>query len=95
LVETAKAQHPGRPIALVMGGFHLLHARRSDTEKIVQAFRRLEVERVAPSHCTGDIARSQFRKEYGQDFIEAGVGMVLNFVTNSGSLSRDGNAVRD
>jgi 7,8-dihydropterin-6-yl-methyl-4-(beta-D-ribofuranosyl)aminobenzene 5'-phosphate synthase len=78
-----------------MGGFHLLHARRSETEKIVQAFRRLEVRRVAPSHCTGDIARSQLRKEYGQDFIEAGVGMVLSFATNGGDLYRNGSAGRD
>ena len=97
MVETAKAQHPGRPIALVMGGFHLLHARKSETERIVQAFRRLGVKRVAPSHCTGDVARSQLRKDYGRDFIEAGVGMVLSFATNdpTGTMQRrtahDGN----
>lgn len=79
IVEAAHAQRPGRPIALVMGGFHLMSAGAGEVAAIIQAFRRLGVEKVAPSHCTGDAARSQFREAYGSHFIEGGAGLVLSF----------------
>jgi len=79
IVETAHAQLPGRPIALVMGGFHLLSASTGEFRNITKAFRRLGVKKVAPSHCTGDAARSYFRKAYGSDFIEGGAGLALSF----------------
>ncbi len=77
IVEAAHAQRPDRPIALVMGGFHLLSAGRSKVMRIIQAFRRLDVKRVAPSHCTGDAARRQFQKAYGDDYIAGGLGHII------------------
>lgn len=79
IVEAAKAQHPGRPVALVMGGFHLRSASRTEVENIALSLRRLGVRKVAPSHCTGDAARRQLRQIYGPDFIEAGTGKTLRF----------------
>lgn len=79
IVEAAQEQHPNRPIALVMGGFHLLSAGKSEVRRIVQALRHLGVKRVAPSHCTGDAARRQFQEVYGENYIAGGAGnhMVL------------------
>lgn len=79
IIEAAKAQHPGRPVALVMGGFHLRSASEPELENITQSFRRLGVKKVAPSHCTGDAAHRHFRQIYGPDFIDAGAGKVLRF----------------
>jgi 7,8-dihydropterin-6-yl-methyl-4-(beta-D-ribofuranosyl)aminobenzene 5'-phosphate synthase len=79
VVKEAHDQRLGQPIALVMGGFHLLSADAADVAGIIDSFRRLGVKKVAPSHCTGDAARSQFRKAYGPDFIEGGAGMILSF----------------
>jgi 7,8-dihydropterin-6-yl-methyl-4-(beta-D-ribofuranosyl)aminobenzene 5'-phosphate synthase len=47
--------------------------------KIVQSLRKLGVRRVAPSHCTGDPARRQFKEAYGADYVEGGAGMILKF----------------
>jgi len=77
IVKAAHEQRPNRPIALVMGGFHLLSAGRSEVSRIIQAFRRLGVKRVAPSHCTGDAARRQFQKAYGDDYIAGGLGRII------------------
>jgi 7,8-dihydropterin-6-yl-methyl-4-(beta-D-ribofuranosyl)aminobenzene 5'-phosphate synthase len=77
LVEAAHAQRPKRPIALVMGGFHLLSASTSDVARIIEAFRQLGVKKVAPSHCTGDAARRQFQAAYGDNFISGGAGNVI------------------
>jgi 7,8-dihydropterin-6-yl-methyl-4-(beta-D-ribofuranosyl)aminobenzene 5'-phosphate synthase len=79
VVETARALRPEVDIALVMGGFHLLSASAERIDAIVRDFRRLGVKRVAPSHCTGDLARDRFRAAYGSDYVDGGAGLVLRF----------------
>ena len=44
---------------------------------IVEDFRQLGVRKVAPCHCSGDVARRLFEETYGEDFIPAGVGSRL------------------
>ena len=60
-----------KDIYLVLGGFH--HPPIS----CIKEFRELKVEKVAPSHCTGDLIREVFRNEYKENFIEYGVGKVI------------------
>lgn len=67
----------GEKVHLVMGGFHLSGKSIQELEGIVDDFRRLEVEKVAPCHCTGDQAIRMFAETYGDDFIAAGVGKVI------------------
>jgi len=50
---------------------------RREIKDIIADFRGLGVQKVAPCHCTGDRAMAMFAAEYGEDFIEAGVGRVL------------------
>lgn len=45
---------------------------------VLDEFRRLGVERVAPCHCTGGSAIEMFATEYGEGFIRAGVGLVIS-----------------
>jgi 7,8-dihydropterin-6-yl-methyl-4-(beta-D-ribofuranosyl)aminobenzene 5'-phosphate synthase len=80
IVQKVRALMPNPDIALVMGGFHLMSASLGEIGKIVQSLRKLGVRRVAPSHCTGDPARHQFKEAYGADYIEGGAGMILKFV---------------
>ena len=71
IVERAKELMKRDKVYLVLGGFH--HPPLS----CVKEFRELEVEKVAPSHCTGDLVREAFREEYKEDFIEYGVGKII------------------
>jgi 7,8-dihydropterin-6-yl-methyl-4-(beta-D-ribofuranosyl)aminobenzene 5'-phosphate synthase len=64
----------GDEIYLVVGGFHLGKASRQHVKRIVAEFRRMGVEQIAPSHCTGDGARDLFRGAYGEDYHTVGVG---------------------
>lgn len=64
-------------VHLVTGGFHLLQTPAEQVTAIIAEFRRLGVEYAAPSHCTGDAAIGMFRDEYGDHFIESGVGRVF------------------
>jgi 7,8-dihydropterin-6-yl-methyl-4-(beta-D-ribofuranosyl)aminobenzene 5'-phosphate synthase len=71
----ARAREVGRgEIALVVGGFHLGGASQGRIEEIIDEFRRLGVQQVAPCHCTGDQARELFRKVYGENYHACGVG---------------------
>jgi len=68
----------GNGIYLAIGGFHLSVVNGRKIGDIIAEFRRLGVQKVAPCHCTGRRAMEMFAAEYGEDFIEAGVGLVLD-----------------
>jgi len=76
IVEKAKEMFD-EPVYLVMGGFHLGDKSDRQLKVIITAFRDLGVQKVAPCHCTGDKAITRFKAEYGEDFIQAGVGSVI------------------
>jgi 7,8-dihydropterin-6-yl-methyl-4-(beta-D-ribofuranosyl)aminobenzene 5'-phosphate synthase len=68
----------GEEILMVLGGFHLGAESKERLKEIVSNFRKLNVEYVAPCHCTGKNAEQLFRGEYGGKFIRAGAGRVIN-----------------
>jgi 7,8-dihydropterin-6-yl-methyl-4-(beta-D-ribofuranosyl)aminobenzene 5'-phosphate synthase len=76
IVEQARVMF-AEPVRLVLGGFHLGSKSKAEIGAILRDFRRLGVEQVAPCHCTGERAIAMFAAEYGEDFIQAGVGRVL------------------
>jgi 7,8-dihydropterin-6-yl-methyl-4-(beta-D-ribofuranosyl)aminobenzene 5'-phosphate synthase len=76
IVEQAQGMF-NEPIRLVLGGFHLGSKSIAEIDEILRDFRRLGVEQVAPCHCTGTRAINMFAAEYGDDFIQAGVGRVI------------------
>lgn len=76
IVEHIK-ETSGKPIYLVMGGFHLKDQTHAEIAAIVQEFRRLGVEHVGPCHCTGDQAMSAFAEEYGENFVQVGTGKII------------------
>jgi 7,8-dihydropterin-6-yl-methyl-4-(beta-D-ribofuranosyl)aminobenzene 5'-phosphate synthase len=73
IVEQTQTLLDGQ-VRLVLGGFHLGGKREAEIDAILTDFRRLEVEQVAPCHCTGDQAIAMLAAEYGEDYIQAGVG---------------------
>jgi len=75
IVQKAK-EMLGKDVYLVLGGFHLMSKRDSQVLDIIQEFRGLGVQKVGPSHCTGDRAIELFSREYGEDFVEFGVGEI-------------------
>ncbi len=66
-----------KEVYLVIGGFHLIGSSDSELKSIISDFRKLGVKNVAPCHCSGDRARELFREEYGENFINNGVGKII------------------
>jgi 7,8-dihydropterin-6-yl-methyl-4-(beta-D-ribofuranosyl)aminobenzene 5'-phosphate synthase len=67
----------GKPIYLLFGGFHLDGSSHARIETIIARLNALGVSKVAPSHCTGEKATALFREAWGNDFIEGGLGAVI------------------
>ncbi len=66
-----------KDIYLVLGGFHLARADDSTINNIIESFKKLNVEKVAPCHCSGTRTREYFKKEYKENYIESGVGKII------------------
>ena len=62
---------------MVIGGFHLGGESRGEIGSIIEELKDLGVEKIAPCHCSGDLARSMFKEAFGNNYIEAGVGAVI------------------
>lgn len=46
----------------------------AEIDGVIARFRELGVRAVAPTHCSGDLARQRFAQAYGANFLEIGVG---------------------
>ncbi|HID92989.1 MAG TPA: MBL fold metallo-hydrolase [bacterium (Candidatus Stahlbacteria)] len=64
-------------IYLAMGGFHLAGWSDSEIRSIIRDFKVLGVNKVAPSHCSGERTIELFEQEYGENFIRMGVGKII------------------
>ena len=65
-------------ILFVMGGFHLGAASKNQIEDIIKTFKNFEVEYAAPCHCSGDNARTLFAEQFGEKYLNIGVGLVIS-----------------
>jgi 7,8-dihydropterin-6-yl-methyl-4-(beta-D-ribofuranosyl)aminobenzene 5'-phosphate synthase len=64
-------------IYMVIGGWHLFSMGEREIKGIIDAFLRMGIQKVGPCHCTGDLAIAMFKKAYGKNFIQAGVGRII------------------
>ena len=64
-------------VLLIMGGFHLHAKSKQQIEAIINELKKLGVKKVAPSHCTGKKATDLFRKAWGNNFLEGGLGAII------------------
>jgi len=73
-IVRATKQFLARPIELVEGGFHLFPYDGDYISKLARQMKdELGVRRVAPAHCTGNLAFKIFREVYGENYNYAGV----------------------
>lgn len=76
IIETSKELVEG-DVLFVMGGFHLMDRNPSYLESIISQFKSLGVRYAGPCHCSGDLTRELFEREYGENYIEIGVGRII------------------
>jgi len=64
-------------IYLITGGFHLGGTPEREIQSIINELKALGVQKIGPSHCTGNRAIADFKKAWGKDYIDAGCGAVI------------------
>lgn len=75
----AAQEHLQSNIYFVLGGFHQLFTPAEQSADIVKQFQILNVQKVAPCHCSGDHLIRQFQDAFGSDFSKIGTGTILSF----------------
>ncbi len=68
----------GRPMGFVLGGFHLMKEKEMRINSDVKRLLEMSLERIAPAHCTGDNAIEMIRSAFGERYIRAGAGTVID-----------------
>jgi|GEM_PF-256169 len=62
------------PVELVAGGFHLYKKELDEVKIVSKALKDLKVNKIAPSHCTGEEAINLFKDEWGSRFVDSNLG---------------------
>ena len=79
IVETVEKQRGADSIRLLLGGFHMLRRNEDEINSRIAKLKQLNVRRVMPAHCSGDLAKRLFQEAYGENFDTLGAGKVLRF----------------
>lgn len=61
-------------IFALIGGLHLKDKKEDEILHLVEFLKNEGIKYIAPSHCTGDLARKLFKDAFNSGFIEAGAG---------------------
>lgn len=77
LITRAKSLFSDERINFLIGGFHLIDADNRLTEYIVKEVKKMGIQTIAPSHCSGYEASRLFKELCGKNFIEVKTGMVF------------------
>jgi 7,8-dihydropterin-6-yl-methyl-4-(beta-D-ribofuranosyl)aminobenzene 5'-phosphate synthase len=92
LVVITGCSHPGiieilkhfksslnKEIYMVFGGFHLMRLDESEISLIVTEMKKLGVNKCGATHCTGDKQIELFKKAFGDNYVQMGVGNIIMF----------------
>lgn len=69
----------GEDVALYIGGYHFYRLKGKELEEAVKKVKESGIRKVAPCHCTGDTARRMLKELYDENFVDVGVGKVLEW----------------
>ena len=67
-----------RPLALLLGGLHLFRKNEGELYRTVDELLKLNIQRIAPCHCTGDTAIGLLDGAFGEQFISIQVGSQID-----------------
>jgi len=68
-------------ISILLGGLHQIQSPDAEVERMAQVLRdQFKIERLAPGHCTGEPQFAALKRAFGEHFVYAGVGSVVNLL---------------
>ena len=76
ILEATSAVDPRTEI--VFGGLHLVTSPLAEIDALVENLKtKWKVQRIAPGHCTGEPAFARLKKAYGENYLYAGLGAMV------------------
>ncbi|MEN6326989.1 MAG: MBL fold metallo-hydrolase [Syntrophomonas sp.] len=66
-------------ILAFVGGTHLINASENRLARTIEAFRAMDIKKIAVGHCTGFYAAARLYNELGTRLIKADAGTTLHF----------------
>jgi len=76
ILEAASAVDPRTEI--VFGGLHLVTAPVEEIDVLAENLKtKWKVQKIAPGHCTGELAFARLKKAYGENYLYAGLGTTV------------------
>jgi 7,8-dihydropterin-6-yl-methyl-4-(beta-D-ribofuranosyl)aminobenzene 5'-phosphate synthase len=79
------------PVHLLAGGLHLVATADAEIDRLAAALHdQYGVERVAPGHCTGEVAFAALQRVYGEAYDFAGVGTTIELPEASAGVAIQG-----
>lgn len=79
IIDEIKAEIGDRKIAAIIGGMHLKHSSSKELESLIDYFKKIEFEILAPMHCTGREAAVKFKQVFGNKVKLVSVGDQFEF----------------
>ncbi len=81
ILEAASAVDPRTEI--VFGGLHLVTTPVEEIDVVVENLKtKWNVQRIAPGHCTGELAFARLKKAYGENYLYSGLGTKVELSAN-------------
>ena len=65
-------------VHMLVGGLHLVKTSNAEIERLANVLHdKWKLDRIAPGHCTGEPAFAKFKQVFGESYLYAGLGSVL------------------
>jgi 7,8-dihydropterin-6-yl-methyl-4-(beta-D-ribofuranosyl)aminobenzene 5'-phosphate synthase len=77
MIEKVRAKFSAEPIYFVLGGFHLMESDKRAIEIVAENFKKMNILKAGPTHCSGEAAEDIFKKYYEGDFVPIKTGQEI------------------
>lgn len=77
MIKTAEREL-GIKIHAIIGGLHLMRDSPNQLEELAASLKKLGIEQICPTHCTGDQSIALLAKAFGEGYISGGTGKIIS-----------------
>lgn len=77
MVEKIKAKFTAEPVYFVLGGFHLMESDKRAIEIVAENFKKMNILKAGPTHCSGEAAENIFKEYYAENFVSIKAGQEI------------------
>lgn len=67
----------GMPVYMVVGGTHLVDGTPERIRRTAEELKKMNIQKIAVSHCTGAAGEEKLKEVFGKDFIRNNTGNVI------------------